>query len=173
MCLGMTLSYVCWFNAFYHGGCARHKTVNRHVLLLDPSSWFWALYWLGTIDRQGLSTSLVSISPILLMASAFSLAMCYLMYTGEHGAGKLKDILCEDNTILWILKLCSCVSVRLYFMELVWWLKSKTSSSGRVRNKNFTTRFQSHKTPPPHQFTNRIHYLWYIITWCHGPYTLK
>ena len=31
----------------------------------------------------------------------------------------LKDTLWEDNTILWILKLCSCVSVRWCFTELV------------------------------------------------------
>ena len=31
----------------------------------------------------------------------------------------IKEILCEDNTILWISKLCSCVSVRWCFIELV------------------------------------------------------
>ena len=51
----------------------------------------------------------------------------------------LWEILCEDNTILWILELRSCVSVRWCFIELVWWLKSKTSSSFWVRNQNVTT----------------------------------
>ena len=40
-----------------------------------------------------------------------------------------KEILCENNTILWIWKFCEFVSVRCCFIELVWWLKSKTSSS--------------------------------------------
>ena len=41
----------------------------------------------------------------------------------------VKEILCEDNTILWISKLCSSISVRWCFIELVWWLQSKISSS--------------------------------------------
>ena len=31
----------------------------------------------------------------------------------------IKDILFEDNTILWVSELCSCVSVRWCFTELV------------------------------------------------------
>ena len=65
-----------------------------------------------------------------------------------------KEILFEDNTILWISKWCPCVSVRWCFIELVWWLKSKTSSSFWVGNQNFITRFQGLKIL--HQFTIKI-----------------
>ena len=54
------------------------------------------------------------------------------------------------TTILWISKLCSCVSVRWYFIELVWWLNSKTSSFW-ANNLNFTTSFQGLETL--HQLT--------------------
>ena len=37
------------------------------------------------------------------------------------------SILCEDNTILWISKLCSRVSLRWCFIELVWKTKEKNS----------------------------------------------
>ena len=43
------------------------------------------------------------------------------------------------------------LSVRWCFIELVWWLKSKISSSFCVRNQNFTTGFQSLEIL--HQFT--------------------
>ena len=41
------------------------------------------------------------------------------------GKSSFKEILCVDNTILWISKLCSCASVRWCFIELVWRLKGK------------------------------------------------
>ena len=61
------------------------------------------------------------------------------------------DRTCEDNAILWSSQLCSYVSVRWGFIELVWWPKSKTSSSFWLRNQNFTTGFQGLEIL--HQFT--------------------
>ena len=55
------------------------------------------------------------------------------------------------DTKLWISQLGSCVSVRWCFIELVWWLKSKTFSSFLGRNQNFITSFQYIDTF--HQFT--------------------
>ena len=44
-------------------------------------------------------------------------------YTKSHDnslvINRFKETLCEDNTILWVSKLCSCVSVRWCFIELV------------------------------------------------------
>ena len=40
-------------------------------------------------------------------------------FTGIYLLCSFKEILCEDNAILWISKLCPCVSVRWCFIELV------------------------------------------------------
>ena len=48
---------------------------------------------------------------------------CFIEFSTNDGllgfAWKFKEILCEDHTILWISKLCSFVSIRWCFIELV------------------------------------------------------
>ena len=51
------------------------------------------------------------------MVCGFCLGFGVSPFGGEYillflFSGETKEILCEDNTILWISKLCSCVSVR-------------------------------------------------------------
>ena len=65
----------------------------------------------------------------------------YIGYRLHTSRDNVKEILCE-NTILSISKLCPCVSVRWCFIELVWCLKSKTSSSFWVINQNSQQDFR-------------------------------
>ena len=43
----------------------------------------------------------------------------FLLILDYRQQDHVKEVLCEDNTILWISKLCWCVSVRWCFIELV------------------------------------------------------
>ena len=40
-------------------------------------------------------------------------------YLGGNIGLHFKEVLCEDDTILWISKFCACVSVRRCFIELL------------------------------------------------------